>query len=86
MSNSREVSQADQLLWWGVGVFVAGRVVDLVWHATHPEFETAADQESFHGLPPARFSQREACHYTEGISWRRALGNTYRMLPCSGAP
>ncbi len=39
-----------RLVWAGFGVFVLGRVVDLVWHATHREFETAGDQVRAHGL------------------------------------
>jgi hypothetical protein len=37
-----------RVLWIGVAVFVAGRLIDLWWHATHPEFETAADQVRAH--------------------------------------
>lgn len=29
---------------------VLGRVIDLVWHATHPEFETAGDQVRAHAV------------------------------------
>jgi len=29
-------------------VFIAGRIVDAVWHATHEEFETATDQVQAH--------------------------------------
>jgi hypothetical protein len=50
MSKTREELRADRLLWWGVGVFVVGRIVDLIWHATHPEFETAADQLQAHSV------------------------------------
>jgi len=32
----------------GTAVFIAGRIVDAVWHATHEEFETAADQLQAH--------------------------------------
>jgi hypothetical protein len=56
MSKTRDALQADRLLWWGVGVFVVGRIVDLIWHATNPEFETATDQLPAHsrwsGLAP----------------------------------
>ncbi|MDQ4023985.1 MAG: hypothetical protein M3217_00620, partial [Actinomycetota bacterium] len=31
-------------------VAIVGQVVDLQWHATHPEFETAADQLEAHWL------------------------------------
>jgi uncharacterized membrane protein AbrB (regulator of aidB expression) len=34
----------------GAVVMTAGRVVDLQWHATHPEFETGADQIQAHWL------------------------------------
>lgn len=37
-----------RLVWVGFGVFLLGRVVDLIWHATHPEFETAGDQVRAH--------------------------------------
>jgi hypothetical protein len=50
MSKTRERLEADRLLWWGVGLFVLGRIVDLIWHATHPEFETAADQLRAHSV------------------------------------
>jgi hypothetical protein len=50
MSKTREGSHADRLLWWSAGVFVVGGVVDLIWHATHPEFETAADQLQAHSV------------------------------------
>lgn len=36
------------LLWVGLFVYVAGRLVDLWWHSTHPGFETAADQVQAH--------------------------------------
>jgi hypothetical protein len=39
---------AGPLLTMGVSVFIAGRLVDLAWHATHTEFETAADQVRAH--------------------------------------
>jgi hypothetical protein len=39
-----------RFLWLGVGIFVAGRLIDLIWHATHPEFETAADQVQAHAV------------------------------------
>ncbi|HEX2032516.1 MAG TPA: hypothetical protein VHL78_14150 [Actinomycetota bacterium] len=42
--------RAERMLWLGVALFVAGRIVDLVWHATHPEFETAADQIRAHAV------------------------------------
>jgi hypothetical protein len=32
----------------GAAVFIAGRIVDAVWHATHEEFETATDQLQAH--------------------------------------
>jgi hypothetical protein len=31
-------------LWAGLSVSTAGRALDLRWHATHDEFETANDQ------------------------------------------
>lgn len=34
----------------GAIVMTAGRAVDLHWHATHPEFETGADQLEAHWL------------------------------------
>jgi len=34
----------------GVVVMTAGRVIDLQWHATHPEFETGGDQIQAHWL------------------------------------
>ena len=34
----------------GVAVFLAGRAIDLVWHVTHPEFETASDQLRAHAV------------------------------------
>jgi hypothetical protein len=50
MSKAGGAPRPDRLLWWGVGVFVVGRIIDLVWHATHPEFETAADQLQAHSV------------------------------------
>jgi hypothetical protein len=38
------------VLWVGVAVMVAGEVVDLRWHLTHDEFETAGDQLRAHWL------------------------------------
>ncbi len=40
----------DRWMWAGVGIFIAGRLIDLVWHATHAEFETAADQIQAHAV------------------------------------
>ncbi len=40
----------DRWLWTGVGLFVMGRIIDLGWHATHPEFETAGDQVRAHAV------------------------------------
>jgi hypothetical protein len=37
-------------LWLGVTVMLAGEVVDLRWHLTHDEFETASDQLRAHWL------------------------------------
>lgn len=34
----------------GAVVMTAGRVIDVQWHATHPEFETGADQIQAHWL------------------------------------
>jgi hypothetical protein len=42
--------RSTRLLWIGVSVFVAGRIIDLLWHATHPEFETATDQLRAHAV------------------------------------
>jgi hypothetical protein len=39
-----------RFLGTGVALFVAGRIIDLVWHATHPEFETATDQVQAHAV------------------------------------
>jgi hypothetical protein len=50
MSRAAAAFRTDRLLWLGVGVFVVGRIVDLVWHATHPEFETATDQLRAHSV------------------------------------
>jgi hypothetical protein len=38
------------LLWLGLVVLIAGRLLDLRWHATHDEFETASDQLRAHWL------------------------------------
>jgi drug/metabolite transporter (DMT)-like permease len=46
----RATRTAGLLLVVGVAVFVAGRLIDLAWHATHPEFETAADQVRAHAV------------------------------------
>jgi hypothetical protein len=43
-------SRPGTLLAAGILVFVAGRIVDLVWHATHKEFETAAQQVQAHAV------------------------------------
>lgn len=37
-------------LWIGFGVSIAGRLLDLRWHVTHDEFETARDQLQAHWL------------------------------------
>jgi cytochrome bd-type quinol oxidase subunit 2 len=52
---SREASALSRLtpgrlLLAGLVVFVAGRLVDAAWHATHDEFETAADQLQAHAV------------------------------------
>jgi hypothetical protein len=39
-----------RLLAAGVALFVLGRLIDLWWHATHPEFETASDQLRAHAV------------------------------------
>ena len=39
-----------RFLWIAFLVQVAGRLVDLQWHRTHPEFETAQDQLRAHWL------------------------------------
>jgi hypothetical protein len=41
---------AGRLLLVGLIVFIAGRLVDLAWHTTHDEFETAADQLRAHSV------------------------------------
>jgi hypothetical protein len=50
VSEAGDARRTNRLLWWGVGVFAVGRIVDLIWHATHPEFETAADQLQAHSV------------------------------------
>jgi cytochrome bd-type quinol oxidase subunit 2 len=37
-------------LWIGFGASIAGRLLDLQWHVTHDEFETAGDQVRAHWL------------------------------------
>jgi hypothetical protein len=37
-------------LWAGLVVSIAGRLLDLRWHATHDEFETGTDQLQAHWL------------------------------------
>ena len=37
-------------VWAGIALQVAGQVIDLRWHATHPDFERAADQLRAHWL------------------------------------
>jgi cytochrome bd-type quinol oxidase subunit 2 len=37
-------------LWIGFGASIAGRLLDLRWHVTHDEFETAGDQVRAHWL------------------------------------
>jgi hypothetical protein len=44
------VGRRHGLLWTGVAVLAAGRIIDLVWHSDHPEFETAADQVQAHAV------------------------------------
>ena len=34
----------------GVALLLAGRLIDLAWHVTHPEFETASDQLRAHAV------------------------------------
>jgi len=38
------------VLWVAVGIAVAGQLLDLRWHLTHDEFETASDQLRAHWL------------------------------------
>lgn len=38
------------MLWVGLAMSIAGRLLDLQWHATHDEFETASDQFRAHWL------------------------------------
>lgn len=40
----------DRWMWAGVGIFIVGRLIDLVFHATHEEFETAVDQIQAHAV------------------------------------
>jgi hypothetical protein len=40
----------EKIFWLGVVVYIAGRIVDLIWHATHPGFETALDQVQAHAV------------------------------------
>ncbi|MGH2674963.1 MAG: hypothetical protein ACRDKA_10175 [Actinomycetota bacterium] len=47
---TRVARDSAPLVWVGFGVFVLGRVIDLIWHATHPEFETAGDQIGAHAV------------------------------------
>ncbi len=47
MSAQRRVFPA---LWGAFSVQIGGRVLDLQWHRTHPEFETAQDQITAHWL------------------------------------
>jgi hypothetical protein len=42
--------KAARFLALGVGLLVVGRLIDLAWHATHPEFETGADQVRAHAV------------------------------------
>ena len=37
-------------LWGAFAVQIGGRLLDLQWHRTHPEFETAQDQVTAHWL------------------------------------
>jgi hypothetical protein len=37
-------------VWTGIALQLAGQVVDLRWHATHPGFERASDQLQAHWL------------------------------------
>jgi cytochrome bd-type quinol oxidase subunit 2 len=37
-------------MWIGFGASIAGRLLDLQWHLTHDEFETAGDQLRAHWL------------------------------------
>jgi hypothetical protein len=39
-----------RVMWAVIGVHIAGRALDLWWHATHTEFETATDQLQAHWL------------------------------------
>jgi hypothetical protein len=39
-----------QLLWAAFAVQLAGRLLDIWWHATHDEFETGGDQLQAHWL------------------------------------
>jgi hypothetical protein len=41
---------ARRFLWAGVLVLILGRLIDLAWHAAHPEFETATDQVRAHAV------------------------------------
>lgn len=44
------LSRPGTILVAGIIVFIAGRIVDAVWHATHPEFETAIQQVQAHAV------------------------------------
>lgn len=39
-----------QALWAGVALQLAGQAIDINWHSTHEEFETAPDQLQAHWL------------------------------------
>ena len=40
----------ERLLLIGLVVLLLGRLIDLWWHSTHPEFETAGDQIRAHAV------------------------------------
>lgn len=50
MTHRRNPQAPTRWLWIGAAVFVLGRLIDLGWHATHPEFETATDQLQAHAV------------------------------------
>lgn len=43
-------SRPGTILLAGIVVFIAGRIMDAVWHATHKEFETAIQQVQAHAV------------------------------------
>lgn len=50
MDTSGDSGRIFKTLWGAFVVQVAGRLLDLWWHATHDEFETGRDQLTVHWL------------------------------------